>query len=270
MLNIGEFARIGQVSPRMLRHYDRIGLLVPDRVDPDTGYRSYGIRQLERLHRLLALRDLGFTLEQIRSLLDRHAPVQELRGMLELRRAQLEQAVAEDQGRLRRVEAHLRAIEGSTTVNTQDIVIKQTQPLRVAEAIGTAAGLTHEHIAPVFMELAPRVIEHLTRSGAGTTMMVGRYDEPREDGRVDVHVGFDIGDQAVPVGDGIEVVELPVVEMAAVVHRGTMAGVGEVYERMIRWIEDSGHRLDGYSRELYLETDDGVPSVTELQVPIAT
>jgi effector-binding domain-containing protein len=100
-------------------------------------------------------------------------------------------------------------------------------------------------------------------------MMVGRYDEPREDGRVDVHVGFDIGDQAAPVSDGIEVVELPVVEVASVVHRGTMAGVGEVYERMIRWIEDSGHRLDGYSRELYLETDDGVPSVTELQLPIA-
>jgi DNA-binding transcriptional MerR regulator len=61
MLNIGEFARLGQVSPRMLRYYDRFGLLVPDRVDPDTGYRSYGVGQLVRLHRLLALRDLGFT-----------------------------------------------------------------------------------------------------------------------------------------------------------------------------------------------------------------
>jgi DNA-binding transcriptional MerR regulator len=268
MLNIGEFARLGQVSPRMLRHYDRTGLLIPDRVDPDTGYRSYGVSQLGRLHRLLALKDLGFTLEQIGPLLDREAPAEELRGMLELRRAQIEQTVAEDQARLRRVEAHLRAIEGSTTVNTQDIVIKQTQPLRVAEATGTAAGLTHEQIAPVFMELAPRVIEHLTRSGAGTTMMVGHYDEPREDGSVDVHVGFEIGDQAVLAGDGIEVVDLPVVEVASVVHRGTMAGVGEVYERMIQWIEDSGYRLDGYSRELYLDTEDGVPSVTELQVPI--
>jgi DNA-binding transcriptional MerR regulator len=55
MLNIGEFARLGQVSPRMLRHYDRLGLLVPDRVDPDSGYRSYGVAQLVRLHRLLAL-----------------------------------------------------------------------------------------------------------------------------------------------------------------------------------------------------------------------
>ncbi len=100
-------------------------------------------------------------------------------------------------------------------------------------------------------------------------MMVGHYDEPREDGSVDVHVGFEIGDEAVPAGNGIEVVDLPVVEVASSVHRGTMAAVGEVYERMIQWIEDSGHRIAGYSRELYLETDDGVPSVTELQVPIA-
>jgi DNA-binding transcriptional MerR regulator len=69
MLNIGEFARLGQVSPRMLRHYDQLGLLVPERVDPDTGYRSYGVQQLGRLHQLLALRDLGFTLVQIGDLL---------------------------------------------------------------------------------------------------------------------------------------------------------------------------------------------------------
>jgi MerR HTH family regulatory protein len=49
----------------MLRHYDRLGLLAPERVDPDSGYRSYGVQQLARLQRLLALRDLGFSLEQI-------------------------------------------------------------------------------------------------------------------------------------------------------------------------------------------------------------
>jgi DNA-binding transcriptional MerR regulator len=71
MLNIGEFARLGQVSPRMLRHYDAIGLLRPERVDPKTGYRSYGVAQLARLQRVLALRDLGFGLEQIAPLLER-------------------------------------------------------------------------------------------------------------------------------------------------------------------------------------------------------
>ena len=269
MLNIGEFARLGQVSPRMLRHYDRIGLLTPDRVDPQSGYRSYGVGQLLRLHRLLALRDLGFTLEQVGRLLDGELPVEQLRGMLRLRRAQLEQTLADEQARLRRIEAHLRAIEGSHTVDSHDILIKQTQPLRVAETKGTAAGLASEYIAPLFMALAPKLARHVQQSGAQPGTLVGYYDEPAEDGTVGVHVAFEIGDQAVPAADGIEIVELPVVEVASVMHRGDMDDIGLVYEDLIRWIEDSGHRLAGYSRELYLEMGENGPNVTELQMPIA-
>ena len=69
MLSIGEFARLGRVSSRMLRHYDQLELLAPERIDAESGYRYYGVHQLGRLHRLLALRDLGFSLEQIRGLL---------------------------------------------------------------------------------------------------------------------------------------------------------------------------------------------------------
>src|SRR3974390_429871 len=110
MLNIGEFARLGQVSPRMLRHYDEIGLLRPDRIDAATGYRYYHVRQLERLHRIVALRDMGFGLEQIAQVLSEEISVEELRGMLRLRRAQIEHTVGEEQDRLRRVEAHLRTL----------------------------------------------------------------------------------------------------------------------------------------------------------------
>lgn len=269
MLNIGEFARLGQVSPRMLRHYGRLGLLAPERVDPETGYRSYGVAQLVRLHRLLALRDLGFTLEQIGGLLDAEVPLEQLRGMLRLRRAQLEQTVADEQARLRRVEAHLRAIEGSGVVNAQNVVIKETQPLRVVEARGTAAGLDPEHIGPLFMQLAPRLIGHLQQAGAHPGTLVGYYDEPDEEGSVGVHVAYEIGEQAVPQSDGVEVVELPIVEVASVIHRGPMENINPEYEALIRWIEDSGYKLAGYSRELYHEMGTDGPSVTELQVPIA-
>src|SRR4051812_47525550 len=125
MLTIGEFAGLGQVSPRMLRHYDDLGLLRPERVDPETGYRLYGINQLGRLHRLLALRDLGFTLEQISGLLD-DASVEQLRGMLRLRQVQMEQTVADEQGRLLRIEAHLRSLERNDIMPTLDIVVKTT------------------------------------------------------------------------------------------------------------------------------------------------
>jgi len=54
MLSIGEFARLGQVSPRMLRHYDDLGMLEPEQVDPSNGYRLYSAHQLGRLHRIAA------------------------------------------------------------------------------------------------------------------------------------------------------------------------------------------------------------------------
>jgi len=272
MLTIGEFARLGQVSPRMLRHYDETGLLRPNQVDPQTGYRLYDVAALGRLHRLLALRDLGFTLEQIRPLLDDDVPVEQLRGMLRLGRAQIEQTLEAEQARLRRVEAHLRALEGSTTMPRNDVVIKQAEPIRLAEAEGIAPGYGTENLGPLFARLLPEVLEHLTRAGAKPGISVGHYEWPRDDGSVVLHAGFDIGDQDVPSTEAVQVIELPTVEVASVIHRGAMEGIEAAFEALVRWIEDSGYRLAGPSRELYHEFhhEDPTRHVTELQIPVAT
>jgi DNA-binding transcriptional MerR regulator/effector-binding domain-containing protein len=270
MLNIGEFARFGQVSPRMLRHYDEIGLLKPKEVDPLTGYRSYEVAQLGRLHRLLALRDLGFTLEQTRQLLDDNPSVEQLQGMLQLRRAQIAQNLDDEQARLRRVEAHLRALEGSIEMSSLDVAVKTTEGVRIAEASGVAPGFGHENLGPLFARLVPEVLSYLARVGARPGIMVAWYEEPSDDGSVVLHAGFDIGDQSVPTADGISVVDLPGIRVAAVIHRGTMENIGPVYEALVRWIDDSGYQLAGRSRELYHEWNEDEPqqSVTELQMPL--
>jgi DNA-binding transcriptional MerR regulator len=69
----------------MLRHYDAIGLLRPAAVDPATGYRFYRASQLGQLNRILVLKDLGITLEQLRAILDGHVNADQLEGMLRLR-----------------------------------------------------------------------------------------------------------------------------------------------------------------------------------------
>lgn len=268
MLTIGEFARLGQVSARMLRHYDEIGLLPPAHVDPVTGYRSYAVGQLARLHRLLALRDLGFTLEQVRELLDDDLPTQQLRGMLRIRQAQIEQSVAAEQDRLRRVEAHLRALEGSPAMS-QDIVIKTTEPLRIAQSTATAPGFG-DQLPPVLGPLYHRVLDHLGRAGATPGLCVAHYDAPAEDGSVVVHAGFALDGQEVGPGDGVEIVDLPTVEVASLVHRGPLPDAVPVYEALLRWIDDSGYHLAGPSRELYLEIheDDPAATITEIQMAI--
>jgi DNA-binding transcriptional MerR regulator len=87
MFKIGEFSRLSRVSVRMLRHYDQLGLLKPSRTDNFTNYRYYSADQLPRLNRILALRDLGFSLEQIGNMLDEELSAEQLMGMLNLKRA---------------------------------------------------------------------------------------------------------------------------------------------------------------------------------------
>jgi DNA-binding transcriptional MerR regulator len=67
MFRIGEFAKLAGVTVRALRHYEQLGLFAPARVDEATGYRFYSTDQLSVIDRLLALRDLGIPLRELRS-----------------------------------------------------------------------------------------------------------------------------------------------------------------------------------------------------------
>jgi DNA-binding transcriptional MerR regulator len=139
MFSIGDFARHGRVSVRMLRHYDAIGLLRPAYVDPASGYRRYEAGQLSRLNRIVALKELGFGLDDVGSILDEKVSADELRGMLRLRRAELRSRVAADTARLAQVEARLQIIESEGAMPSDDIQVKRIPAVRVAELTGTAA-----------------------------------------------------------------------------------------------------------------------------------
>lgn len=66
---IGVFAQMNRVTIKTLRHYDEIGLLKPEFVDDTNGYRYYTSKQLPHLHQIIALKDIGFSLEEIHAIL---------------------------------------------------------------------------------------------------------------------------------------------------------------------------------------------------------
>lgn len=191
MFTIGDFARYGRVSARMLRHYDAIGLLPPDRTDPATGYRFYGAAQLARLNRIIALKDLGFTLQQVRAILDEQVGPEELRGMLRLRRAELEEAMRAAGARLAQVEARLRSIESEGRMSMDDVVVRNVAAVRVAELAGTAAGYEPEDITPVIGPLYDRLFPLLGEAGVSPSGPGIAYyeDAPEGGGAVVVHAG---------------------------------------------------------------------------------
>ena len=94
MFKIGEFSKLVQVPVPTLRYYDQVGLLKPIEVDPLTGYRYYSASQMPRLNRILALKGLGFSLEQIAAALDEGLTPEQMRGMLRLRHAQISQQLS--------------------------------------------------------------------------------------------------------------------------------------------------------------------------------
>jgi DNA-binding transcriptional MerR regulator len=270
MFTIGDFARHGRVSVRMLRHYDAIGLLRPSRVDPASGYRFYEAGQLARLNRIIALKDLGFTLDQVHAMVDEQVSVEQLRGMLRLRQADLQSAIAADTFRLAQVEARLRIIETEGAIPSHDIQVKRIPAVRVAELTATAASLEPESITPVIQPLYQELGQRLGQAGLNPAGPGIAFYQDAPDGEgVVVHATLPVN--AAPAsGRGFEITDLPeIAQSATIVHHGSMDNVMATIQALAQWIEDNGYRSSGYPRELYLECpDDRDKWVTELQEPI--
>ncbi|MBZ4322027.1 MerR family transcriptional regulator [Streptomyces huiliensis] len=270
MFTIGDFARYGRVSVRMLRHYDATGLLRPARVDAATGYRHYEAGQLARLNRVIALKELGFTLRQVRAIVDEEVGTAELRGMLRLRRAELEAAATAAAARLAQVEARLRSIESEGTMSTHDVVVKAVPAVRVAELSAVAPGYAPEDVGPVVDPLFAELCRRLADAGVTPAGPAVAYyeDDPAGSGGILAHAAYPVGSGVTAAG--FAVVDLPGIETAAtVVHRGSMDDVLPTAQALARWIDAHGHRSAGYARELYLECpEDRADWVTELQEPL--
>jgi DNA-binding transcriptional MerR regulator len=268
MLNIGDFARHGRVSVRMLRHYDAIGLLRPAHVDPASGYRFYQAGQLARLNRIIALKDLGFTLEQVSGILDGGVSSEQLRGMLRLRRAELEASIAADAVRLAGVEVRLRTIEDEGTMPNNDVVIKHLPAVRLAVLTASAAGFEPESITPVIRPLYESLGERLGEAGIEPTGMPIAYYERAEDDTVIVHAGLPVSVEPSDRYD-FAVVDLPATEAATIVHRGSMAECLPSYQALATWVDAHGYTSVGPAREFYLDCpDDESKWATELQEPV--
>src|SRR5882724_12050702 len=274
MFSIGEFARHGRVSVRMLRHYDAIGLIRPACVDAATGYRFYQASQLDELNRVIALKDLGFTLQQVQAILEEKLSAAELRGMLRLRRAEIQATIDAETTRLARVEARLLPIEDGARVPADGVVVKRLAPVRVAELTGVAASYEPEAITPVIQPLYHDVWQRLCSADIPAAGHAVAYYEDTPQGGILVHAAVPVAaGPGAPGGDhGLSIVDLPEVgSAAAIIHHGSMDDVLPTGQALARWIDANGYRSAGYAREVMLHwCPDPEQWVTELQQPIDT
>ncbi len=275
MIKIGEFSKLAQVPVPTLRYYDQVGLLKPSEVDALTGYRYYAINQLPRLNRILALKGLGFSLEQIAAALDEGLTPDEMRGMLRLRHAQISQQLAQAQSQLTEVEARLQQIEREDRFSTYDVILKRVAPLLVASvrAILPTHGDVGSLYGEVYQALGPHVFDALgPHPGEDGTTLVLWYDTEFKDHDVDGAAAFMLRCR-VPENERMKVHELPAATVAAAVHHGSYETLGNAHHAVIGWIDAHGYRIAGPDRELNLHNElpirrDNPAYVTEVQYPV--
>lgn len=280
MFRIGDFARFTRVSVKMLRHYDEIGLLEPARVDPATGYRYYAANQVPRLNRIIALKDLGFSLEQIAGLLSEDLSLDQVRGMLKLRRAEIEGHLQQERARLAQVEAQLAHLESQAQLPAFDVVLRAVPPQLVASIRQVLA--EDEEAAPLFDEVEAFAARHQARAPLSPLALY--YNSELDEDRQDIEVAVPLLAQPTAAGR-IAVRELPALPAAAcVVYEGSYERGADALQALLVWTEANDYRAAGPMREVYLRFNAdhahelGLPQaflagpggqlVTELQLPV--
>ncbi|CAG0930551.1 HTH-type transcriptional activator TipA [Thermoflexales bacterium] len=268
MFKIGDFSRLSQVPTKTLRYYDEIGLLKPSEVDRFTGYRYYSASQLSRLNRILLLKDLGLSLDQIGRLLEDDLPPAQLRGMLKLRQAEIEHALEEEGARLARVAALITQIEQENVrLSRYDVVLKKVAPLRIASVRDVVANYGAQ--GELWNELEAYLTQHNIKPVAPCLTL--DHNESYKERDVDLEVCEPI-DAALPATNRVQVRELPAVEqMACTVHHGPFNQLNQGYRALMQWAEPNGYRFCGPSREVYLQVStsgDDSTNVAEIQIPV--
>ena len=262
MLTIGDFARFAGVSVRMLRHYVAIGLLVPTSVDPHSGYRRYDESLLLRAHRLVALRELGFGLEQVGAMLDGSAD--DLQRLLEERRVELAGQIEADRARLVEVERRLRLTRG----DTMELTFTETDlpELRVAQLTGEVAD--QSEVGPAIGPLFARIGQEAAERCLNPEPSLAWYGMT-DDG---IHFGA-CGPAALAGAQGLEEATLEARERAVVTtYTGPLVRIGDAWQTLGAHLAEQGLHADGDCREIYHRTPpDADPAqewVIELQQPV--
>ncbi len=267
MLKIGDFSKLSRVSIKALRLYDRLGLLKPARVDRFTGYRYYAAEQITRLNRILDLKHLGFSLEQISQLLNEQITATEIQRILRLKETEITQAIATERSRLARVETRLKQLEKEMNMSDYAVTLKKVEPIYVVSVREilpnySAIGQLFDPLTDYLSSLGIKKFDY-----CAAIWHDDEYKEKDVDGEALVSI-----DKSVASREEIDAYDLPGVEtMACVVHKGSYETLNIAYQTILDWIDRHDYRIVGSNREIYIcggSEQDNESYITEIQFPV--
>lgn len=267
MYQIGLFSKINHITTKTLRHYDEIGLLKPNHVDYLTGYRYYTSEQLPKIHQILALKQLGLSLNEIKTVMDQPETVE---VFLKLKERELAEELRREQQRLQEVRNWINHMHGDNSMDYTPI-IKELPCVTVASMRRTVPSYD------TFFQIVPKMGDEMRRVGAVTTKNPEYCFNIYHDGEyrerdIDVEICEAVV-KACEDSDKIKFKRIEKVESAAcVLHKGPYRTLRHAYSFLFKWIEENGYEPKDHPRESYI---DGIWNkesedewLTELQVPV--
>jgi len=275
MLKIGEFSRLSQVTVKTLHHYDEIGLLVPAHIDNFTNHRTYSVDQLPQIHRIMALKGLGLSLEQIGLMLNDELDSQQVRGMLRLKQGELQQHLREEQTQLAQVEFRLRMLEMEEHMPELEVIVKKIEPIR---ALTMHLSFTREQVMAVNQELMQALAQHQVKVTGPETEI--SHAEEFKNIYEDVELVLPVDDRQtgdVPLATlgTLKLTTVPGMDMAATfMHQGAHTKpIDEELAVLQRWIVANGYKLGESTRMVHhrgwIDHADPKDWITEIQHEIA-
>ena len=269
MFKIGEFSQLVRVSPRMLRHYEKCGLIEPARIDPYTGYRQYSAAQMPKIGQIVALRDIGFSIEEIGMILPRMEDGAFLNQALREKANALREAITLDQARVNKLMQMGGGQRKEQNYMLYEVELKKLDAVKVLSLRGIIPQYNQESI--LWEKLGAYIAQNAIacHSDGYSTY----YDEAYVEANPDVEIAIPVDTLGKSRGEFV-FKEYPAVELAATLRfSGAFeGGYDAAGEKLARWMEENGYAFAGHMRGHVITSPDDETNpekwLTELQVPV--
>lgn len=271
MLKIGDFSRIGQVTIKTLRYYDRIGLLKPVEVDKFTGHRFYAYSQLAMLRRIIVLKEMGLSLTQITQLLEDDLSPEQMRGIFRLKQAELLEELQQTQARLNRLETRLNQLEKEGKMPEYEVTLKEIPAqnvLSIRQNLADSSDIEH-----LFAEVGEALKSNGIKSDGAWMALYHHEGFRSEDLDVEIAVPVSTSTNTPIVLDGDRKLTIRQLEshpsVATVIENGHNEKWDGSYDAMGKWLDDNAYDIELPTREVFLTTpDDPSGWLIEIQFPV--
>ena len=251
-LKVGEFSRLCQVPVKTLRYYDDIGLFAPAEIDRFTSYRYYTLDQLPQIHRIMAFKELGLSLEQIAQLVNANLSADEIHEMFLRKQAEVQQQVEAELERLALVKFHLRQIEQEAKMPELNVVVKRIEPFQALTLRDVFP--TQKDIDQIGHQIQAAIMRGLLKD-IPLPQGISYGDEfRREDQDYEFVLPMQMPHADVPLDGGGRLImrEIPGLETAATyLHQGDYDGLNDALVSLQRWAVENGYTLGSEMRMIY-------------------